>query len=24
LDNCKNDDCIMGCFDLDFKIVECE
>ena len=24
LDNCKNDDCIMGCFDLDFKKIKCE
>ena len=24
LDNCENDDCIMGCFDLDFKQIKCE
>ena len=24
LENCKEEDCIMGCFDLDFKLVECE
>jgi hypothetical protein len=24
LDNCENDDCIMGCFDLDFKQITCE
>ena len=24
LNNCKSDDCIMGCFDLDFKQIKCE
>lgn len=24
LDDCKKDDCIMGCFDLDFKQIKCE
>ena len=23
LDNCTEDDCIMGCFDLDFNIISC-
>ena len=24
LDNCKEDDCILACFDLDFNIIKCE
>jgi ribonuclease I len=24
LNNCNSDDCIMGCFDLDFKQIKCE
>ena len=24
LDNCKEDDCILACFDLDFNIITCE
>ena len=24
LDSCKEEDCIMGCFDLDFKKIKCE
>ena len=24
LENCENDDCIVGCFDLDFKKINCE
>jgi hypothetical protein len=24
LENCTNDDCIMGCFDLDYSVIECE
>jgi len=25
LDRCDgNDDCIVGCFDLDYKLIECE
>lgn len=23
LDNCKDDDCIMACFDLDYKLINC-
>jgi hypothetical protein len=22
--NCKEDDCILGCFDLDYKIIPCK
>ena len=24
LNNCIDDDCILGCFDLDYKLIECE
>ena len=24
LETCKNDDCIMGCFDLDYKLIDCK
>ena len=24
LDNCKEEDCILACFDLDFNIIKCE
>ena len=24
LDNCKGDDCILGCFDLDYNQIKCE
>ena len=24
LDKCKNDDCILGCFDLDYNLIDCE
>ena len=24
LDNCQEEDCIMGCFDLDYNLIECE
>ena len=24
LDKCKDDDCILGCFDLDYNQIECE
>ena len=23
LKNCKEDDCILGCFDLDYNLIEC-